>query len=172
MSEASKIIAYIGQIVTSHVGTLLDLTDLSKTIYLLNVDEASANVDPSFILADEKLPYVQIVMPIAKSIAKTKNLEQVGTDTLIQIFFRLPSNILMRSLEAQQYKQDVAFELRQILDQLERTQISDPLAPDFWIDGNAQISIEKSTLYSVPDEQSPVWMASANFTINFDEEYQ
>lgn len=172
MSEASKIIEYIGQIVTAHVGTLLDLTDLSKTIYLLNVDEASDNVTSEFKLLDEKLPYVQIVMPLAKSIVKSKNLEQLGVDSLIQIFFRLPSDILMRSLEAQQYKQDVAFELRQILDKLERSQISDPLAPDFWIDGNAQISIEKSTLYSEPGEQNPVWMASANFTINFDEEYQ
>lgn len=171
MSKASEIIEFIGSIVNDHSGTILDLTDLTKTAYFLNIEEQSSNVEKPFVLKDENLPYVQIVAPIARSVKKTSDLEQLQIDVTISIFFRLPNTIVHSSLEAQQYKQDAAQELREVIDQLERAQIGNALAPDFWIESSAQISIEKSTLYSEPGDLYPPWMASANFTVSFDEEY-
>lgn len=172
MSIASDIIEYIGSIVNAHSGTILDLTDSSKTIYLLNMDELSENVENPFILSDSNLPYVQIVAPVARSIIKTQNVEQLALDLSIAVFFRIPNSINPRSLDAQKYKQDAGQELRIILDAIERDQIKNSSAPDFWIESPAQISVEKSTLYSEPGDQYPPWMVTANFTINFDEEYQ
>ncbi len=171
MSQASAIIEYIGSIVNSHSGTILDLTDETKTAYFLNAEEQSSNIEKPFVLKDSSLPYVQIVAPIARSIKKTSDLEQLQIDVTISVFFRLPNTISHSSLEAQQYKQDAAQELRVILDQLERSQIGNASSPDFWIESSAQISIEKSTLYSEPGDLYPPWMASANFTVSFDEEY-
>lgn len=172
MSEASKIIEYIGSRILAHVGTILDLSDPTKLVYLLNVDEASDNITSEFKLLDENLPYVQFVAPSAQSLVKTINLEQMQLEATITIFFRVPSSLNPRSLEAQQYKQDVAFELRQIADDIERNQINNPLAPDFWMDQSATISLEKSTLYSDPGDQYPPYMATIKMSLNFDEEYQ
>lgn len=172
MSEASKIIEYIGERIIAHVGTILDLSDSAKLVYLNNIDEASDNVDFSFILKDENMPYVQMVAPSAQSILKTQNLEQLQLEVSICVFFRIPNTILPRSLEAQQYKQDVAFELRQIADDIERNQKTNALAPDLWMSQPATISLEKSTLYSEPGDQYPPYMATIKMSINFDEEYQ
>ena len=172
MSEASKIIEYIGQRILAHVGTILDLSDPNKLVYLLNVDEASDNVGLEFRLDDSNLPYVQFVAPTAQSVIKTINLEQLQLEATITIFFRVPNTLNPRSLEAQQYKQDVGFELRQIADDIERNQINNALAPDFWMDQPAIIALEKSTLYSEPGDQYPPYMATIKMSLNFDEEYQ
>lgn len=165
MSKASDIVEYVGSIVLAHNGTILDLTDPEKLSYIQNMNEP-------FEFTDAQLPYTQLYLSLARSLTKTENVERCSMEVLIQTFFRPSVNDgAHNGLDIAKIKQDVSTEMRAIIDQIERVQITDPSAPDVWLENPSSVSVEKSTLYSLPDELYPPYMASAAFTIFFDEEY-
>jgi hypothetical protein len=167
MSEVSEIIEYIGNIFKAYTGTILSFSDNGQIAYFLNVNEPF-----DFDLASITLPYAQIIAPTARPITKTRNVEQLQNEFTFTVFFKVPESVgAPNSLEVIQYKHDACAEMRKILDLIERNQIDDPTAPDIWIDSPYQLTLEKSTLYSNPDDLYPPWMITVNISINHDEEY-
>jgi len=163
-SKASQIVEYVRDVILAHSGTL-DLTDPSK-LWLVN------NVNEPFTIADVKLPYIQLVAPLARTITQTQIVNRKSIDFTIQLFFRpTVAEGDHFGLAVMQLKHDVATDLEMIIDKIERNQITDGSIPDCWLENPSSVIIEKSTLYSEPDELYPVYMAIASFSLFFDEEY-
>jgi hypothetical protein len=163
-SKSSLVVEYVRDVVLAHSDTL-NLTDPSKLSLVLNVNEP-------FSIQDTGLPYVQLVAPLARTITKTQNVSRKSIDFSIQLFFRPtiadgPHN----GLDIMKLKHDVATDLELIVDQIERNQITDSTPPDCWLENPSSVIIEKSTLYSEPDDLYPPYVATASFTLFFDEEY-